>query len=109
MPVTPALASGRTEVTAQIGQGGMGEVYRARDTKLDRDVALGGHGNALSWPRHQPPLHAAFGNQMPPKRHIIDCSRQPPGRAMRWSHEGNCGLRNSLGNPRYEEIKVDAR
>jgi len=39
-----ALASGIRlgpyEVIAQIGAGGMGEVYRARDTKLSRDVAL---------------------------------------------------------------------
>ena len=31
---------GPYEVTAQIGVGGMGEVYRARDTKLDRDIAI---------------------------------------------------------------------
>ena len=31
---------GPYEITAQIGEGGMGEVYRARDTKLDRDVAI---------------------------------------------------------------------
>ena len=31
---------GPYQVTAKIGEGGMGEVYRARDAKLDRDVAL---------------------------------------------------------------------
>ena len=40
MPMRPGTTLGPYEVTALIGQGGMGEVYRARDTKLDRDVAL---------------------------------------------------------------------
>src|SRR5260370_38447935 len=31
---------GSYEVVAQIGAGGMGEVYRARDSKLGRDVAI---------------------------------------------------------------------
>jgi serine/threonine protein kinase len=31
---------GQYEVISAIGAGGMGEVYRARDTKLGRDVAL---------------------------------------------------------------------
>jgi serine/threonine protein kinase len=38
--VQPATRLGPYEVVAQIGSGGMGEVYRARDTRLGRDVAI---------------------------------------------------------------------
>ena len=40
MPLAPGVRLGVYEVLGLIGAGGMGEVYRARDTKLDRDVAI---------------------------------------------------------------------
>ena len=40
MPLSAGATLGPYEVTALIGEGGMGEVYRAHDTKLNRDVAL---------------------------------------------------------------------
>ena len=40
MPLSPGTKLGQYEVVEAIGAGGMGEVYRARDTKLGRDVAI---------------------------------------------------------------------
>jgi Tol biopolymer transport system component len=40
MPLTAGTRFGTFEIVAPLGAGGMGEVYRARDTKLKRDVAL---------------------------------------------------------------------
>ena len=40
MALTPGTRLGAYEVLALLGNGGMGEVYRARDTRLDRIVAI---------------------------------------------------------------------
>jgi len=40
MSLTPGTRPGPYEIVSPLGAGGMGEVYRARDTKLNRDVAI---------------------------------------------------------------------
>jgi serine/threonine protein kinase len=40
VPLGPGSRVGAYEVQALLATGGMGEVYRGRDSKLDRDVAI---------------------------------------------------------------------
>jgi serine/threonine protein kinase len=40
MPLAPGTRLGPYEIVAPLGAGGMGEVYRARDTRLKREVAI---------------------------------------------------------------------
>jgi serine/threonine protein kinase len=52
MPLAAGTRLGPYEIVALLGAGGMGEVYRARDSRLDRDVAIpvqiSGHGRQYS-------------------------------------------------------------
>ena len=40
MSLTPGARLGSYEIVSQLGVGGMGEVYRARDSQLKRDVEI---------------------------------------------------------------------
>ena len=40
MPLLSGARLGPYEIVAPLGAGGMGEVYRARDARLNRDVAI---------------------------------------------------------------------
>src|SRR6476661_7126799 len=48
MPLQPGTRLGAYEILAPLGAGGMGEVFRARDTRLDREVAIKVLPNAVA-------------------------------------------------------------
>ena len=84
MPLSAGDKLGPYVVMAPIGAGGMGEVYKARDTRLDRTVAIK-ISNA-----DKSPAAGAFRGSTDPftarERHVPDA----PGR--------RCGLSTVVGN-----------
>ena len=63
---------GHYDVTALIGEGGMGQVYRARDTKLDRDVALKVLPEAFT---QDPDRLARFQREAQARGHVMTVGR----------------------------------
>ena len=63
MPLTPGTRLGPYEITGLLGAGGMGEVYKARDTRLRREVAIKVISQVLaggaSWQRFEREARAA--------------------------------------------------
>ena len=53
MLLSPGRKLAHYEILEPIGKGGMGEVYRARDTKLGRDVAIKILPEEFSQDRHR--------------------------------------------------------
>jgi serine/threonine protein kinase len=80
MPLSAGTRLGPYEILAPIGIGGMGEVYRARDTKLDRDVAIKvlppdfaqDPERLARFEREEPSLERLSRNQFHHQRAILD-------------------------------------
>ena len=66
MALTHGMRLGAYEILALVGAGGMAEVYRARDTRLDRTVAI--KVSTPRSPRARSGGSASSGRRVPSRR-----------------------------------------
>jgi serine/threonine protein kinase len=69
LPLTPGARLGGYEIVSPLGAGGMGEVYRAKDPELDREVAIKVLSDAS--PRIPRPSSASKARRRPWRRFPI--------------------------------------
>src|ERR1700736_3555351 len=71
MPLAPSTRLGPYEIVAMIGSGGMGEVYRARDPRMGREVAIKVSAERFS-DRFEREVHAVAALNHPNICHLYD-------------------------------------
>src|SRR5437899_902387 len=71
MPLAPSTRLGPYEIVAMIGAGGMGEVYRARDPRMGREVAIKISAERFS-DRFEREVHAVAALNHPNICHLYD-------------------------------------
>src|SRR5438094_4542328 len=71
MPLAPSTRLGPYEIVAMIGAGGMGEVYRARDPRMGREVAIKVSAERFS-DRFEREVHAVAALNHPNICHVYD-------------------------------------
>jgi serine/threonine-protein kinase len=96
MALTSGARIGIYEVVVQLGAGGMGEVYRARDTRLDRDVAL----------KVLPPLFTSDPERVArfEREAKVLASLNHPNIAQVYGFESNAIVMELVEGPTLEEI-----
>src|SRR6202047_3892559 len=72
MPLSLGDKLGPYEIVAPIGKGGMGEVWRARDPRLNRDVAIKISAAQFS-ERFEREAQASAAHNHPHICHLVDC------------------------------------
>src|SRR5947209_12226360 len=114
---TPRLVAGRYEVERLVGAGGMAEVYLARDTRLDRPVALKLLGPAFardpsSVERFRREAQAAAGLNHPNVVAIYDWGRDEDGYYLVMEYVDGENLKEALRRrgpfPEAEALRVGA-